>query len=53
MQEAKRLKALALELGSLQELFSKERERLGAEKEEVKAKEREVARREAELQAGP
>ncbi|CAK9085438.1 unnamed protein product [Durusdinium trenchii] len=50
-EEARRLKELAAELGSLQELFSKERERLGAEKEEVRAKQAEIARREAELQA--
>ncbi|CAE7363482.1 GABA-TP3 [Symbiodinium natans] len=50
-EEARRLKDLVAELGSLQEQFSKEREQLGAEKEEIRAKAADIARREAELQA--
>jgi len=50
-EESRRLKDLVMELGSLQEQFSKERERLGAEKEEIRAKQAEIARREAELEA--
>ncbi|CAJ1360855.1 unnamed protein product, partial [Effrenium voratum] len=50
-EEARRLKELVAELATLQEHFSKERERLGAEKEEVKAKQAEIAKREADLEA--
>jgi len=50
-EEKRRLTELAAELQTLQDLFSKERERLGAEKEEVRAKQSEIAKREAELQA--
>ncbi|CAE7732429.1 GABA-TP3 [Symbiodinium pilosum] len=50
-EESRRLKDLVAELGSLQDQFSKERERLGAEKEEIRAKAADIARREAELEA--